>query len=81
VAAICHGPQTLINAEVVRGLRMTSYPSIRRDLENAGAEWVDEAVVVDHRLVTSRTPEDLPQFCAKMLEEIAGGVHAGPKGG
>ena len=76
VAAICHGPWTLIDAEVAEGRRMTSYPSIRKDLENAGAEWTDQEVVVDDGLVTSRKPEDLPAFNAKMLEEIAEGRHA-----
>jgi protease I len=76
VASICHGPWTLIDAGVVEGRRMTSYPSIRKDLENAGAEWTDQEVVVDDGLVTSRKPEDLPAFNAKMLEEIAEGIHA-----
>ena len=79
VAAICHGPQSLITADVVRGRRMTSYPSIAIDLTNAGAEWVDEEVVVDQGLVTSRTPADLPAFNAKMVEEFAEGVHEGSK--
>ena len=77
VAAICHGPWTLIDAGVVEGRRMTSYPSLKTDLKNAGAEWVDEEVVVDQGLVTSRSPKDLRAFCDKMLEEIAEGVHAG----
>ncbi len=77
VAAICHGPQVLIDAEVVDGRKLTSYPSIRKDLENAGAEWVDEAVVVDQGLVTSRTPDDLPLFNQKLVEEVAEGRHAG----
>jgi protease I len=77
VAAICHGPWTLIDAGVVEGRRVTSYPSIRRDLENAGAEWVDEEVVVDHGLVTSRRPDDLPAFDAKMIEEFAEGLSRG----
>ncbi len=76
VAAICHGPWTLINADVVKGRKMTSYKSIRKDLQNAGAEWVDEAVVVDNGLVTSRTPDDLEAFMAKTIEEIAEGRHA-----
>lgn len=76
VAAICHGPQILIEADVVRGRRLTSFPSIKTDLKNAGAEWTDEMVVVDKGLVTSRKPDDLPYFNAKMLEEIAEGVHA-----
>jgi protease I len=77
IAAICHGPWTLINAEGVRGRRMTSWPSLEIDLRNAGANWVDEEVVVDRGLVTSRKPEDLPAFCAKMIEEFAEGSHAG----
>ena len=77
VAAICHGPQVLIEADVVRGRKMTSYPSIKRDLMNAGANWVDEQVVVDNGLVTSRKPDDLPAFNAKMIEEFAEGRHAG----
>ena len=76
VASICHGPWTLIDAGVAEGRRMTSYPSIRKDLENAGVEWTDQEVVVDTGLVTSRKPEDLPAFNAKMLEEIAEGRHA-----
>jgi protease I len=79
VAAICHGPWTLINAGVVSGRRMTSYHTIRKDLENAGAEWVDDEVVVDEGLVTSRKPDDIPAFNEKMLEEFAEGVHAGQK--
>jgi protease I len=77
VAAICHGPWTLVEADVLRGRRVTSYQSIKTDLKNAGAMWVDEPVVVDQGLVTSRKPDDLPQFNAKMIEEIAEGVHAG----
>ena len=77
VAAICHGPQTLINAQVVSGRKLTSYPSIREDLINAGANWVDEEVVVDQGLVTSRKPDDLPAFNKKMCEEFLEGVHAG----
>lgn len=76
VAAICHAPQLLIEADVVRGRRMTSYPSVRVDLINAGAEWIDEAVVVDRGLVTSRSPEDLTAFNEKMLEEFARAPHA-----
>ena len=79
VAAICHGPWTLIDAGVVEGRRVTSYPSIRKDLENAGADWVDEEVVVDQGLVTSRKPDDLPAFDAKMIEEFAEGRHAGQR--
>jgi protease I len=77
VAAICHGPQTLISAGVVKGRKMTSYPSIKQDMINAGVNWVDEEVVVDQGLVTSRSPKDLPAFNAKMVEEFAEGVHAG----
>jgi protease I len=77
VAAICHGPQTLIEAGVVSGRRLTSYPSIRCDLINAGAHWIDEEVVVDQGLVTSRKPADIPAFNRKMIEEIAEGIHAG----
>jgi protease I len=75
VAAICHGPWTLVETGLIRGRKMTSYASIRTDLINAGANWVDEEVVVDNGLVTSRTPKDLPAFCKKMVEEIAEGVH------
>ena len=75
VAAICHGPWTLIEAEVVKGRKMTSFGSIRKDLENAGANWVDEEVVVDEALVTSRNPDDLPAFNAKLIEEIKEGKH------
>ena len=75
IAAICHGPWTLINAQAVEGRRMTSWPSLQADLTNAGAQWVDEEVVVDHGLVTSRKPDDLPAFCAKMIEEFAEGRH------
>jgi len=77
VAAICHGPQLLIEADVVRGRRMTSYPSVKKDLLNAGANWVDEEVVVDNGLVTSRKPDDIPAFNAKMIEEFAEGRHEG----
>jgi protease I len=76
VAAICHGPQLLIEADVVRGRTLTSYPSIKTDLINAGAKWVDEPVVTDHGLVTSRKPDDIPQFNEKMIEEFAEGYHA-----
>ena len=75
IAAICHGPWTLINARGVDGRRMTSWPSLKVDLLNAGADWVDEPVVVDQGLVTSRKPDDLPAFCAKMIEEFAEGRH------
>lgn len=76
VAAICHGPQMLIEADVVEGRRLTSYHSITKDLKNAGANWVDEEVVTDAGLVTSRSPKDLNAFNAKMIEEIAEGKHA-----
>jgi len=75
VAAICHGPQTLIDAEVVEGRKLTSYPSIKTDLKNAGAKWVDQEVVVDNGLVTSRKPDDIPAFNRKMIEEFAEGIH------
>jgi protease I len=74
VAAICHGPQLLIEADVLRDRKMTSYPSIKTDLIHAGAEWVDEAVVVDDGLITSRRPTDLAAFNAKMIEQFALGV-------
>lgn len=77
VAAICHGPWMIAEAGAADGRTMTSYPSIRTDLENAGARWVDEEVVVDHGLVTSRRPTDLRAFIDKTLEEISEGVHAG----
>lgn len=76
IAAICHGPWSLIDAGLVKGRRMTSWPSLQTDLRNAGAEWVDEEVVVDHGLVTSRKPDDLPAFNRKLIEEIEEGVHA-----
>lgn len=76
VAAICHGPWTLVETGALKGRTVTSYPSIKTDLVNAGAIWVDEEVVTDNGLVTSRTPKDLPAFCRKMLEEIAEGEHA-----
>jgi protease I len=75
VAAICHGPWTLVEAEVVRGRTLTSFPSIRTDIVNAGGEWVDEEVHVDAGLVTSRKPDDLPAFCDKLVEEICEGRH------
>jgi protease I len=77
VAAICHGPQVLITAEVVSGRKMTSTKTIKIDLQNAGADWYDEEVVVDQGLVTSRSPKDLPAFNDKIVEEFAEGVHAG----
>lgn len=75
VAAICHGPQTLISANVVKGRKMTSFSSIKDDLVNAGANWVDEEVVVDQGFVTSRTPKDLPAFNSKLIKEIKEGKH------
>ena len=75
VAAICHGPWVLIDAGVVRGRTMTSWPAIRTDVKNAGAKWVDEEVVVDNGLVTSRKPDDIPAFNKKMIEEFAEGKH------
>lgn len=75
VASICHGPQLLIEADVVNGRNMTSYPSIKTDLINAGANWEDSEVVTDSGLVTSRNPDDLPAFNAKMVEAIAEGKH------
>lgn len=75
IAAICHGPWTLIDAGGVEGRRMTSWPSLRTDLINAGADWVDEEVVIDNGLVTSRNPDDLPAFCTRMIEAFAGGRH------
>jgi protease I len=77
VGVICHGPWTLIEANVVRGRTLTSWPSLQTDLRNAGAEYVDEEVVVDNGLVSSRKPDDLPAFCAKVVEEIAEGQHEG----
>ena len=75
VAAICHGPQVLISADVVRGRKMTSWPAIQVDMRNAGARWVDEEVVVDNGLVSSRKPGDIPAFNQKMIEEFAEGRH------
>src|SRR5919198_4479924 len=75
VAQICHGPWMLVEADVVRGRRVTSWPSLKTDLRNAGGEWVDEEVVVDNGLVTSRKPDDLPAFCDKLVEEICEGRH------
>jgi len=76
IAAICHGPWTLIETGKLKGRKLTSYKSIQTDLKNAGADWSDEEVVVDNGLVTSRTPDDLPAFCKKMVEEIREGVHS-----
>ena len=77
VAVICHGPWTLVEADVVRDRTLTSWPSLRTDITNAGGNWVDEEVVVDNGLVSSRNPDDLPAFCAKLVEEICEGKHAG----
>ncbi len=76
IAAICHAPWMLVEADIVRGRRLTSYPSLRTDIRNAGGEWVDEEVVVDMGIVTSRTPRDIPAFNAKMIEEFAEGIHS-----
>jgi protease I len=75
VAEICHGPWMLVEADVVRGRKVTSWPSLRTDIRNAGGDWVDEEVVVDNGLVTSRRPDDLPAFCDKLVEEICEGRH------
>lgn len=82
IAAICHGPWTLIDAGGVKGRKVTSWPSLKMDLSNAGASWVDQPVVTDHGLVTSRKPDDIPQFVAKMIEEFREGRHdrAGGRG-
>ena len=76
VAAICHGPQVLIEADVPRGRTLTSWPAIQRDVRNAGGNWIDKEVVVDTGLVTSRKPDDIPAFNEKMIEEFAEGRHA-----
>jgi protease I len=76
VAAICHGPQVLISADLVRGRKMTSWPAIKVDMRNAGASWVDEEVVVDNGVVSSRKPDDIPAFNKKMIEEFCEGRHA-----
>ena len=79
VAAICHAPWTLVEADVLRGRKITSYPSLQTDIRNAGGTWVDEEVVVDQGLVSSRRPDDLPAFCAKLVEEICEGTHEGQR--
>jgi protease I len=79
IAAICHGPWTLIEAGAVQGRRLTSWPSLATDLRNAGANWVDQECVVDNGLVTSRKPDDIPAFNKKMIEEFAEGVHTGDR--
>ena len=76
IAVICHGPWTLLEAGVVKGLKMTSWPSLKTDLKNAGAQWVDQEVVTDRGVVSSRKPGDLPAFCKKMVEEFREGRHS-----
>lgn len=76
VGVICHGPWTIVEAGVVKGRTITSWPTLRTDIQNAGGNWVDEEVVVDAGLVSSRKPDDLPAFCAKIVEEFAEGEHA-----
>jgi protease I len=75
VGVICHGPWTLVEADLVRGRKITSWPSLQTDIRNAGGEWVDQEVVVDQGLVSSRKPDDLAAFCAKIVEEFAEGPH------
>jgi protease I len=75
VGVICHGPWTLVEAGVVKGRKITSWPSLKTDIKNAGGNWVDEEVVVDAGLVSSRKPDDLPAFCPKIVEEFGEGVH------
>ena len=79
VGAICHGPWSLVEADVVEDRRLTSWPSLKTDIRNAGGIWADEEVLVDRGLFTSRKPDDLPAFCAKLVEEVAEGVHAGQR--
>jgi protease I len=75
IAAICHGPWTLIDAGVAKGKRLTSWPSLQQDLKNAGAQWSDEPVVIDGRLVTSRKPDDIPKFDEAMMQVFSAKVH------
>ena len=77
VAAICHGPWVLVEAGVVKGRKLTSWPTLQTDIRNAGGNWVDQEVVVDQGLVTSRKPDDIPAFNKKMIEEFCEGRHAG----
>jgi protease I len=76
VGVICHGSWTLVEADVLKGRTLTSYPTLQTDIRNAGGTWVDEEVVTDQGLVTSRNPDDLPAFCSKLVEEISEGKHA-----
>jgi protease I len=75
IGVICHGPWTLVEADVLKGRQITSWPSLKTDIRNAGANWADEEVIVDNGLVSSRKPDDLPAFCAKVVEEFAEGRH------
>lgn len=81
VGVICHGPWTLVEADLVRSRKLTSWPSLQTDIRNAGGDWVDDEVVVDRGLVSSRKPDDLPAFCAKIVEEFAEGRHEVADGG